>query len=372
MSEPCLKLTAYFAERQRAVGQAGQGGRFLADSMLDLFGASDVATSVMLRGIASFGASHELRTDVSLSLSEDPAVAVAAVDVEPKIRSLVDDVAAMTSSGLLTLERARLVTPQLGAGALSDFDGHNGDAAKLTVYVGRQERVAGKVAHYAICDLLHRNRFAGAIVLLGVDGTAHGERYRARFFGRNVNVPVMIIAIGSTAQVSAAASELSTMMPNPLLTIERVRLCKRDGELFARPQELPTTDEQGRTLWQKLMVYTAEGTRQERLPIHRALVQRLLRSGTARGATVLRGIWGFYGDHKPHGDKLFQLGRGVPVTTIIVDTPASIARSFDIVDELTARHGLVTSEMVPAALSLDETPGGLGKLGDITLAQHDY
>jgi len=192
------------------------------------------------------------------------------------------------------------------------------------------------------------------------------------FFGRNVNVPVMIIAIGTTVQVSTAATELAAVIPNPLLTVERVRLCKRDGELFARPQQLPATDDQGRTLWQKLMVYTAEATLHDGLPLHRALVQQLLRSRTARGATVLRGMWGFYGDHKPHGDKLFQVARRVPVTTIVVDTPESIARSFDIVDELTARHGLVTSEMVPAALSLDEKPGGLGKLGDITLAQHDY
>jgi PII-like signaling protein len=364
MNQPCLKLTTYFAERQRAV----DGGRFLADAMLDLFGASDVATSVMLRGIASFGPRHELRSDVSLSLSEDPAVTIAAVDVEPKIRSLVDDVAAMTGRGLLTLERARLVTRQRGTDALRDFDGHKGDAAKLTVYVGRQERIAGKLAHYAICDLLYRHEFAGAIVLLGVDGTAHGERCRAHFFGRNINVPVMIIAIGSTAQVSAAATELAAVVPNPLLTVERVRLCKRDGELFGRPQQLPMTDDQGRTLWQKLMVHTAEATRHDGLAIHRALVQRLLHSETARGATVLRGIWGFHGDHKPHGDKLFQIARRVPVTTIIVDTPESIARSFDIVDELTSRHGLVTSEMVPAVLSLDETQ----RLGDITLAQHDY
>ena len=365
MNQPCLKLTAYFGERQHAVGDST---RFLADAMLDLFGASDVATSVMLRGIASFGPSHTLRSDVSLSLSEDPAVAVAAVDVEPKILSLVDDVGAMTGRGLVTLERARLVSRQLGAHALDDFDGHNGDAGKLTVYVGRQERIAGRQAHYAICDLLHRHGFAGAIVLLGVDGTAHGEHRRAHFFGRNVNVPVMIIATGSTAQVSTAATELAAMLPDPLLTVERVRLCKRDGELFARPQQLPMTDDHGRTLWQKLMVYTAEGTMHEGLPIHRALVQRLLHSDTARGATVLRGVWGFHGDHKPHGDKLFQLARRVPVATIIVNTPQSIARSFDIVDEVTTRHGLVTSEMVPAALSLDETQ----RLGDITLARHDY
>jgi len=171
MNQPCLKLTAYFGERQRAVGN---DARFLADALFDVFGSNDVAASVMLRGIASFGSSHELRTDVSLSLSEDPAVAIAAVDVEPKIRSLVDEVAGMTDRGLVTLERARLVTRQTGTGAFDSFDSHNGDAAKLTIYVGRQERVAGKVAHLAICELLHQHGFAGAIVLLGLDGTAHG------------------------------------------------------------------------------------------------------------------------------------------------------------------------------------------------------
>jgi hypothetical protein len=40
MNKPCLKLTAYFGERQRA---AGDSARFLADEMLDLFGTSQVA-----------------------------------------------------------------------------------------------------------------------------------------------------------------------------------------------------------------------------------------------------------------------------------------------------------------------------------------
>lgn len=369
MNEQCLKLTAYFGERQRAVGGAG---RFLADAMLDLFGSHNVATSVMLRGTTSFGPKHEFRCDQSLSLSEDPPVTVAAVDIESKIRSLVDDVTAMTDRGLVTLERARLVTRHSGAEEFGDIDSRNGDAAKLTIYAGRQVRVAGAPAYYTICELLHRHGFAGATVLLGVDGTAHGRRRRARFFGRNVNVPLMIIAVGTPAQVAVAAMELTAALPNPLLTIERVRLCKRDGELFARPQQLPQTDDQGRTLWQKLMVHTAEATHHEGLPIHRALVHRLMQSETARGATALRGIWGFYGDHKPHGDKLFQLVRRVPVTTIIVDTPQAIARSFDIVDELTNWHGLVTSEMVPAAVSLTGSRDGTQKTGETPLARYDY
>jgi PII-like signaling protein len=362
MNQPALKLTTYFGERERAVLDTYARQGFLADAMLKLFGAQEVATSVMLRGIASFGMRHVLRTDESLSLSEDPPVAIAAVDIAPKITGLVDDVIAMTGRGLVTLERARLVD----ADAVLDAD--NQDANKLTIYIGRQERVAGLPAYRAVCDLLSRLGFAGAGVFLGVDGTAHGRRYRAQFFSRNVNVPLMVIAIGTTAQVSAAVAELGTLVPNPLLTVERVRVCKRDGELLARPQRLPTTDEHGRAVWQKLMVHTSEATRHDGVPIHRALVRELLESGLARGATALRGIWGFHGDHKPHGDKLFQLARQVPVVTIIIDKPEWIARSFDIVDELTAEHGMVTSEIVPAVVSID----GRRQRGGTQLARFDY
>ncbi len=158
------------------------------------------------------------------------------------------------------------------------------------------------------------------------------------------------------------------MLRQPLITVERLQVCKRDGELFARPHALPGVDEHGMALWQKLMVYTSEAQRHDGLPIHRALIRRLRQSDHARGATALRGIWGFHGDHLPHGDKLFQLGRHVPVTTIIVDTPDNIARSFDIIDELTQEHGLVTSEMVPALLAVD----GDDRRGGTKLARHDY
>ena len=49
-------------------------------------------------------------------------------------------------------------------------------------------------AFVAVCDLLHRRGVAGATVLLGVDGTTHGQRRRARFFAGNDDVPMMIVA----------------------------------------------------------------------------------------------------------------------------------------------------------------------------------
>jgi PII-like signaling protein len=352
VTDDYLKLTTYFGERLRSED------RFLADALLDLYGSSAVATSVVLRGIASFGPHHQLRSDQLLSMSEDPPIAVAAVDTADSIAPLADQVVAMTSRGLITLERARL----------SGGSAARPEAAKLTIYLGRQDRVAGLPAYRAVCDVLYHHGFAGASVFLGVDGTQRGQRQRARFFSRNVNVPVMIIAVGTGRQADTAIPELEAMLRHPLMTIERVRMCKRDGELVARPPTLPPTDDDGLALWQKLMIHTSEATLHDGMPIHRAIVKRLRESRAVSGATVLRGIWGFHGDHKPHGDKLIQLTRQVPVTTIVVDTPDRIAASFDIVDELTGRHGLVTSELVPALVSVD----GGERVGGTRLARYNY
>ncbi len=127
----------------------------------------------------------------------------------------------------MTLERARLVSGDVGAPALPD------EATKLTVYLGRQERAAGRPAFLAVVDLLHRRGVDGATVLLGVDGTAHGERRRARFFARNADVPLMVIAVGDGERMRGVLPELGRLLEHPLLTLERVRVCKRDGRRLA-------------------------------------------------------------------------------------------------------------------------------------------
>ncbi|WP_084436232.1 DUF190 domain-containing protein, partial [Aldersonia kunmingensis] len=321
------------------------------DALLDLYGRHEVACSVMLRGISGFGLRHHIRTDQSLSLSEDPPVTVIAVDTQAMIEHLVDDALDLTNRGMLTLERARFPGGDpLGSALPEDLS----EAAKLTVYLGRQQRIGRVPAYVAITDLLHRRGFAGASVYLGVDGTMHGRRVRARFFSGNANVPMLLTAAGTGEQIAGALGELGTMLDRPLVTVERIRVCKRRGELVARPHSLPAADAHGVPLWQKLTVYTTEDTRHDGKPIHRELIRRLRHERAARGATSLRAIRGFHDDRKPHGDTLFRIGRQVPVTTIVVDTPENIARSFDIVDELTSEHGLVTSEMVPALIVADD------------------
>lgn len=304
-------LTAYFAERERS------GGRFLAEAMLDHLAERGVQTSVMLRGIASFGSTNIIRTDRTLTLSEDPPVAITAVDTAERIGAVAEEVAAMTGLGLLTRE--------LATSPPADGD------VRLTFFVPRQR-------HRAVCDDLFGLGFHSAEVLLGVDGTTAGQRARARFFSHNSAVPSMVSGVGTAEAARAALARY----PDVPATVQAVVICKQHGRAITVPP--------AGAAFAKLVLRTAEDDRHDGQAIHRALIRELKAAGGS-GATVLRGVWGFHDGGRPHGDRFLQLARHVPVRTVIIDTPPRIAEAFTLVDALTTEAGLVTYEPVAAVLA---------------------
>jgi PII-like signaling protein len=381
VSQEGLKLSTYFGERSRVKGM------LLADELLDIHARHEIRSSILLRGIQGFGAKHRLRSDRLLTLSEDLPLVCVAVDGREQIERLLADVGSIGHEGLMTLERARLdgsrpsvKQPAVGSDAALentiDSGPHSHDptraahshdptraahshdptrAAKLTVYMGRHERINGSPTFATVCQTLHDHGVAGATVLLGVDGTQHGARKRARFFARNQDVPLMVISVGDRRRIDAAVDDLRRVVDEPLFTLEGVRVCKRDGLLLEGPHDGAADGEHDMETRQKLTIVISEAALHERRSVYAELVRRLRRANAA-GATSLRGIWGFHGDHPPHGDRLLSIRRHVPVVTEVIDTPSRIAALFAIVDELTREHGLVTSELVPACSTLKDAP----------------
>jgi PII-like signaling protein len=347
VSLDCLKITTYFGERDR------YHGRFLADELIDLFARREFPTSILLRGIEGFGGKHRLQTERLLSLSDDLPLVAIGVAARERAEPVVEELRRGLRGGLVTVEHASLVTGRPGAIALpADLQ----EAAKLTVYCGRSERIGGRPAATAIVDLLHREGVAGATVFLGVDGTSHGVRQRARFFARNGAVPVMVVSVGTGATVAAALAKLGDLLARPLMTLEPVRVLKRDGAHVAELDHGTPPERPDVPVWQKVTIYAGEQARLDGHALHVELIRRLRRAD-ASGATTLRGVWGYHGDHAPHGDRLLSLRRHVPAVTVIVDRPPEIRRLWPIIDQATAAGGLVTSELV-STLPLSDISGG--------------
>jgi PII-like signaling protein len=345
VSEPGIKLTTYFGERER------EGGRFLADALFDVYERHQMHTSVLLRGVEGFGHRHQLQTDRLLTLSESlPAVSVA-IDTHERVEQALPEVLRTATHGLISLERATLLSAESLTAAPIDSAGP-AEGLKLTLYGGRSVRRDGQAGYVAAIDALRSCGAAGASALLAVDGTLHGQRRRARFFARNADVPLMLLSIGDAASLNRALPALAGLLTDMVATVERVQICKSGGTRFSEPHGVPESDDSGLPILQKLMVHVEEQAKHHGHPVHVALVRRLREAGAA-GVTVLRGVRGFYGDRAPFADRLLSLRRNVPVHVVMIDTPASIRSWWPIVDEVTREGGLVTSELVPAAHAVE-------------------
>ena len=282
-----MKLTAYFGENDG-----------ISDALLARFAAHGIQASVLLRGIEGFGAKQHLHSDRLLTLSEDLPLVAVAVGSDDGIEAIRPEVEAIVQEGLVTTEGTSGEVPEAGD-------------VKLTVYCGRSR-------FRPVVDVLHRSGVEGATVLLGVDGTMHGERRRARFFAANTDVPLLVVAVGSAERVGAALAALE----DPVYTIERVA---------SGPVGTP---------WEKLTLFSSEPA-----GAHLRFI-RALRSAGAGGATCLRGIWGYSGQAPPHGDHLLALRRRVPVVTTVVDSADRVGAWQELAG---GAGGFLIREGVPAA-----------------------
>jgi PII-like signaling protein len=100
VNEDCLKLTAYFAERDRS------GHRFLGDALVEICERHALQTSVLLRGAEGFGRHRVLQSERLLTLSEDLPMVLVAVDARHRIEGALPEVGRVARHGLDARARA--------------------------------------------------------------------------------------------------------------------------------------------------------------------------------------------------------------------------------------------------------------------------
>jgi PII-like signaling protein len=336
-----VKVSAYFGERDLV------DGRFLAERVMTELDRAGLRGAILMRGVEGFGRKHLRRTDRLLTLSEDlPVIALGVGESEPALRA-AERIGALPFDGIVTTERIRLADAGGTIAAAGD------EPAKLSVYLGRGRRIAGRPAHEWLVSRLRDAGVEGASVLLGVDGILAGSRRRAGFFARNADVPALVVSVGRAGPTAAVAGELAELPGGAVVTFERVHLCKRDGGPLVPPGPSPDAEAPLR----RLTLYSSEQAHVAGRPVHVEAVRRLRAAG-ADGATALRGVWGFDGPHGPHGDTLRSLRRRVPTLTVTIDTPERCERWLEVLDGLTPERGLITCEEIPSRLPPDARSTG--------------
>jgi PII-like signaling protein len=319
VDQDCIKLTSYCSDDRSGIGITSA-----RETQTGLYVNGEIAASILLHGTDGSVLRHQLHTGPPMG---DP----------PATAPLLDQSVNLTGSRFLTLERSRLLSDEIDPVGVRNKDG---EATRLTVYLSRGDHVYQGAAFEVICELLHRRGIAGATALEGVAGSLHGSDERPQLTSRHAAVPMMVVVISPGAQLGLVLPELAGLLRRPLFTLEPVHVCKRDGQLVSPPPAVPAADDDGGQRWQKLAIYACDSARHGGQPVHRAIIRGLRAAGIGSAVTV-RGVWGFRGDSVPHGGS-----RHTPAVTIVTDIPERIAAAFRVVDEITAEHGLVTSNIV--------------------------
>lgn len=334
-----LRLSVYFGESLTI------GTQLASDAIVELFADHGAPMAALFRGIEGYGASRRIKLASFPDISTDLPLVATAVDTPERIKATLDDVDQVVSRGLVTLEHVQLMTGEDIVQA--DAESVVGRTAKLAIYCGRGERIGTARAYHAVVDLLQRHGLPGATVFFGVDGLSHGVRQRARLFGRNVDVPVMIVALGGVRVLQRVLPLLSELLPEAFLTLEAVNLVKHDGEPLQPFQVSVAGTHRPIEGWQSLEIYSRRNATYEGRAIYAEVTRRLRRLGAA-GVTTISGEWGFSSEERPHGDKPWTTSSYLPTCTRYIDHSAKVLEVWPMIDELTSEHGIVLSQFVAA------------------------
>jgi uncharacterized protein len=85
-------------------------GKPLYEAIVSLLRARGFAGATVLRGIMGFGATARVHTEKVLRLSLDLPIVVECIESEEKIQEILPELDLMIGGGLVTLERARVIT----------------------------------------------------------------------------------------------------------------------------------------------------------------------------------------------------------------------------------------------------------------------
>jgi hypothetical protein len=85
-------------------------GRPLYKAIVEKARQREMAGATVMRGILGFGANSRIHTSQILRLSEDLPLVIEIVDSEERINAFLPELDAMISEGLVTLEKARVIT----------------------------------------------------------------------------------------------------------------------------------------------------------------------------------------------------------------------------------------------------------------------
>jgi PII-like signaling protein len=205
-----------------------------------------LAGCTVLEGIYGLGTRGILEPSTWGVVRHVPVI-VEIVDGARRVAEFVDQVlGAMLERGLVTLERAAVLTYRHGKGETEGMPPLPGmvtplstlpaiqprdhmtideDGMLLRVFIGESDRWEDGPLYEGIVRKARELGVAGATVLRGTEGFgAHSVVHKARLLEMSADLPIVVEMVDSRSKIEALVPELDGMVREGMITMENVRV----------------------------------------------------------------------------------------------------------------------------------------------------
>ena len=223
---PAKKVTIY-------VGQDHQyHGESVYAAILEFLFYHKVSGASVTRGIAGFGADHQMHTDRVLALTENLPMKIEFIDTREKVEQLLPKLHEMAGTGLIEVQDTNVVKPsgtahQAAGQEVTPPLKREGKAKLMRIFIGENDKWNGKPLYRALVESMRANDIAGVTVYLGILGYGANRRiHKDSALNLSHDRPVMMTVVDTEERLRAFLPALDGMVQQGLVVFSDVDVIK--------------------------------------------------------------------------------------------------------------------------------------------------
>jgi len=223
---PAKKVTIY-------VGQDHQyHGESVYAAILEFLFYHKVSGASVTRGIAGFGADHQLHTDRVLALTENLPMKIEFIETPEKVEQLLPKLHEMAGTGLIEVQDTMVVKPSGTAQQSASQEGtpplkREGKAKLMRIFIGENDKWNGKPLYRALVESMRTNDIAGVTVYQGILGYGANRRiHKDTALNLSHDRPVMMTVVDTEERLRAFLPVLDGMVQQGLVVFSDVDVIK--------------------------------------------------------------------------------------------------------------------------------------------------
>ena|SRR5277367_6320779 len=220
-----VKVSIYLSE-----GSTRHGASTYS-TILDFLFFRGISGATVLKGIAGFGADHQIHSASSVEISDRLPLKIEFIETREKVNEILGKLEEMVGSGMIEIQETTIVkAAQVSKPKKAPVAEHvkiEGKAKMMRIYFGESDRWQDQPLHEALVRAMRANDLAGATAYRGILGYgAHRRVHRQKTMQLSSDASIMISVIDTEEKLQGFLPIVDQMVEEGLVVLTDVDIIK--------------------------------------------------------------------------------------------------------------------------------------------------